>query len=68
MIQLTDQMREYIDNALANGMPCILATASRSGQPNMSYRGSVLVFDNESLALAEGRFPAAEPPASGSES
>lgn len=50
MIKLTDEMRDLIDNALANRMPCILATASRSGQPNMSYRGSMMVFDNESLA------------------
>lgn len=50
MIKMTDEMRELIDNALANGMPCILATASKSGLPNMSYRGSVMVFDDESLA------------------
>lgn len=50
MIKITDEMRELIDNALANGMPCILATASKSGQPNMSYRGSAMVFDDESLA------------------
>lgn len=50
MITLTDEMRTYIDNALANRMPCILATAGRDGQPNMSYRGSMLVFDNDSLA------------------
>jgi hypothetical protein len=50
MIKLTDEMRELIDNALANRMPCILATASKSGQPTMSYRGSMMVFDDESLA------------------
>lgn len=50
MIQLTDEMRTLINPALASGMPCILATASPSGQPNMSYRGSVMVFDDESLA------------------
>ena len=50
MIKMTDEMRELIDNALANRTPCILATASKSGQPTMSYRGSMLVFDDESLA------------------
>jgi predicted pyridoxine 5'-phosphate oxidase superfamily flavin-nucleotide-binding protein len=50
MIKLTDEMHEYINSALANRMPCILATASKDGQPNMSYRGSMLVFDDESLA------------------
>ena len=31
MIQFTDEMREAIDNALANGTPCIVATASSDG-------------------------------------
>jgi hypothetical protein len=50
MIKMTDEMRELIDNALANRMPCILATASQSGQPNTSYRGSMMVFDDTTLA------------------
>jgi general stress protein 26 len=50
MIKLTDEMRDLINNALANGTPCILATASQHGQPNMSYRGSMMVFDDDSLA------------------
>jgi predicted pyridoxine 5'-phosphate oxidase superfamily flavin-nucleotide-binding protein len=50
MIHMTDEMRDLIDHALANRTPCILATASKSGQPNMSYRGSMMVFDDESLA------------------
>ena len=50
MMQLTDEMHDSIDTALANRMPCILATASQSRQPNMSYRGSTMVFDDQSLA------------------
>jgi general stress protein 26 len=50
MIHLTAEMSDLINNALANGTPCILATASSSGQPTMSYRGSFMVFDHESLA------------------
>jgi general stress protein 26 len=53
MIALTDQMREMIDNALANGSPCILATAGADGEPDIGYKGSVMVFDNESLAYWE---------------
>jgi general stress protein 26 len=53
MIALTDQMREMIDNALANGSPCILATASPDGEPDIGYKGSMMVFDNESLAYWE---------------
>ena len=50
MIQLTDEMKELIDNALANGTPCILATASCTGDPGVSYRGSMMAFGDESLA------------------
>jgi uncharacterized protein len=53
MIALTDQMREMIDNALANGSPCILATAAADGEPDIGYKGSMMVFDNESLAYWE---------------
>ncbi len=53
MIALTDQMRELIDPALANGCPCILATASKSGEPDIGYKGSMMIFDNESLAYWE---------------
>lgn len=53
MISLTDQMREMIDNALANGSPCILATASAGGEPDIGYKGSMMVFDGESLAYWE---------------
>lgn len=50
MIHLTDEMRDLIDNNLANGTPCILATAGKAGEPHMSFRGSVLVLDDTSLA------------------
>ena len=51
MIKMTDEMCDLIDNAIANGTPCILATASKAGEPHMSFRGSVMVFDDTSLAL-----------------
>ena len=53
MIALTDQMREMINNALANGSPCVLATAAADGEPDIGYKGSMMVFDNESLAYWE---------------
>ncbi|MBI4233744.1 MAG: pyridoxamine 5'-phosphate oxidase family protein [Chloroflexi bacterium] len=53
MIQLTDEMRLLIDNALANKTPCILATASRDGDPALGFRGSMMVFSEESLAFWE---------------
>ena len=51
MIKMTDEMRDLIDNALATGTPCILATATKTGEPQMSYRGSMMVFDDASLAF-----------------
>ncbi|GIX47372.1 MAG: hypothetical protein KatS3mg131_1583 [Candidatus Tectimicrobiota bacterium] len=53
MIKLTEQMRELIDSALARGCPCVVATASRDGVPNVGFKGSVMVFDDESLAYWE---------------
>src|SRR6185295_9298020 len=53
MISISDQMKELIDNALANGSPCILATVSADGEPDIGYKGSMMVFDDESLAYWE---------------
>jgi hypothetical protein len=38
MIKLTDQMREEIDPALAHGCPCLVATVSKDGLPNVTTR------------------------------
>ena len=53
MIYLDDAIRRLIDNALAEGVPCILGTASRDGRPQISMKGSVLVFDRETLVYWE---------------
>ena len=53
MIKLTDQMRQEIDTALAQGCPCVVATVSADGVPNVGYKGSVMVFDDTSLAYWE---------------
>lgn len=53
MIKLIDQMRELVDKALANGCPCILATVSGAGEPDIGYKGSMMIFDDESLAYWE---------------
>ena len=53
MIAINDQMKDLVDNALANGSPCILATVSADGEPDIGYKGSMMVFDKESLAYWE---------------
>jgi hypothetical protein len=53
MIKIIDQMRELVDPALANGCPCTLATVSADGEPDIGYKGSMMVFDDDSLAYWE---------------
>jgi predicted pyridoxine 5'-phosphate oxidase superfamily flavin-nucleotide-binding protein len=53
MIELTDEMAQAVNGALADGTPCIIGTASAGGMPNISYRGSVMVFDKTHLAFWE---------------
>jgi general stress protein 26 len=53
MISISDQMKELVDNALANGSPCIIATVSADGEPDIGYKGSMMVFDKDSLAYWE---------------
>ncbi len=53
MISIVDPMKELVDNALANGSPCILATVSGDGEPDIGFKGSMMVFDGDSLAYWE---------------
>ncbi len=53
VINLTDEMRELIDRNRADGLSCLLGTASADGRPQISIKGSVLVFDRETLAYWE---------------
>ena len=53
MINIEDEMRALINNGLADGFPCMVGTASSDGQPQISMKGSVLVYDQESLAYWE---------------
>ena len=52
-IELTDEMMEAVNRAIEDRMPCIVATASPEGMPDLSYRGSVLAYDREHLAFWE---------------
>lgn len=53
MIELTEEMQRSINNARANGNPCILATASTGGLPNAGFRGTIMALDGQSLAYRE---------------
>lgn len=52
-IEITEEMAESVNTALANRVPCLLATAGADGWPSMGYRGSMMVFDDANLAYWE---------------
>jgi general stress protein 26 len=52
-LALTDEMARALDNALVDRSPCLVATTSLEGMPDVSYRGSMMVFDKEHLAFWE---------------
>ena len=44
---------DAINNALAEGAPCVVATNGESGIPDIGYKGSVTVYDKDNLAYWE---------------
>lgn len=52
-ISITGEMRELINSSLADGYPCVVGTASTDGKPQVSMRGSVAVYDDETLSWWE---------------
>ena len=59
MIQLTEEMVQFVNGARVNGYPCIVATSSATGTPNAGYIGTVLAYNDASLAYRDrtGRKP-----------
>ncbi|MCZ6886361.1 MAG: pyridoxamine 5'-phosphate oxidase family protein [Alphaproteobacteria bacterium] len=51
-IDLTGDM-QIIDNAIADGLVCLLGTADTGGAPQISPKGSMMVFDAGRLAYWE---------------
>jgi general stress protein 26 len=49
---ISDKIRKLVDNAWVDGFPCLLATAGDNG-PNISPKGSMLVYDDDHLAYWE---------------
>ncbi len=49
---LNDKLKTLINNAWDDGYPCLLATTGPDG-PNISVKGSMLVFDDQHLAYWE---------------
>ena len=53
MIALTQEMRDAFDSAYAEGAPVLIATASKSGLPDMAYKGSAIIWDDDHIAFWE---------------
>jgi hypothetical protein len=49
---LSDTIKKLINNAWDDGYPCMLATSGKDG-PNISPKGSMLVYDDQHLAYWE---------------
>jgi len=50
---LTPAIGELLDSALADGTPCLLGSATKDGDPQISPKGSVAVFDAKTLCFWE---------------
>jgi hypothetical protein len=59
MIKMTPLMRDLLARATDDGVPCLVGTASRSGHPQISPKGSVAVFDERTLSFWERSFRSA---------
>jgi hypothetical protein len=49
---LSEKVRNLINNAWEDGYPCMLATSGKDG-PNISPKGSMVVYDDQHLAYWE---------------
>ena len=47
------QWEEAINSGLADGTPCLLVSADKSGHPDIAFKGSMMVFDKDHLAWWE---------------
>ena len=56
MIEMTKLMADLLDKALADGVPCLVGTASKDGRPQISPKGSVAVLDPKTLCYWERSF------------
>src|SRR3954453_9116330 len=53
MIKITPVIKDLLDKALADGTPCLIGTESKNGHPQISPKGSVAVFSDDTLCYWE---------------
>jgi len=52
-ITLTEEMKTAFENALKDGAPVLVASASKAGMPDIAFKGSAMIFDSEHVAFWE---------------
>ena len=53
MINLADEMVSWLNSSLADGYSCLVGTASKEDEPQISPKGSVMAFYRDTLAYWE---------------
>lgn len=53
MIDMNGEMKELVDRNHADGWTCTVGSADKEGQPQVSLKGSMMVYDSETLAYWE---------------
>jgi hypothetical protein len=53
VIKISPVMTDLLSTALADGTPCLVGTASKAGHPQISPKGSLAVFDDQTLCYWE---------------
>jgi Pyridoxamine 5'-phosphate oxidase len=53
VIKISPLMKELLSKALSDDTPCLVGTASREGRPQISPKGSLAVFDDQTLCYWE---------------
>ncbi len=53
MVSIPKPLHEHINTAYPSGTPCLVATTLPNGYAQVSPRGSVMVFDDQHLAIWE---------------
>ena len=51
MIELSDEMRQRLANALQDGCPVVAASVQADGYPKLSFYGSTQVYSSDQLAI-----------------
>ncbi len=53
MIEITQTIRDLLNSALADGTPCLVGTSTKDGHPQISPKGSVVAFTDDTLCYWE---------------